>query len=114
MDDHRWADVLKRIRHVLVAVAAERSTITYGALRTRIDCDVPDRGERDLAAALRAVAIAADDNGEGLLSAVVVRRSGLPGSGWFRLAQRRGRDIADRERVWRTEVERVWAAFSGA
>lgn len=114
VDDERWADVLAQARDVLAAVAAARSTISYDALHARIGWDVPDRGDRDLASVLRTVAIDADDNGEGLLSAVVVRPSGLPGSGWFRLARQRGRDTGDRRRAWRAELERVWDAFSSA
>jgi hypothetical protein len=116
MDDEEWEAVVTHTRHVLVSVAAERSTITYDALRHRLradaNVDVDARGDRDLAAVLRAVSVAADDAGEGLLSAVVVRRSGLPGGGWFRLAQERGRVITDRGSTWRTEVELVWSAFA--
>lgn len=97
---------------MLTDVAAARSIITYDALHARLGWDVPHGGDRDLASVLRTVSIAADDNGEGLLSAVVVRPSGLPGSGWFRLAQQRGRDTSDRERAWRAELERVWDRFS--
>jgi hypothetical protein len=112
VDDDRWAEVLQDIRQVLTAVASARSTITYDALHARLGGDVPSRGERDLAAALRAVSIAADEAGEGLLSAVVVRQSGRPGGGWFRLAEQRGRDVSDESQAWRAEVERVWRAFS--
>lgn len=112
VDDNRWAEVVEQARHVLTAVAAARSTITYDALHARIGWDVPNRGDRDLASALRTVSIDADDNGEGLLSAVVVRRSGLPGSGWFRLAHQRGRNTGNRRQAWRAELERVWDAFS--
>jgi hypothetical protein len=114
VDDDRWAEVLAQTRQVLVAVARERSTITYDALRARVGADVAGSGERDLAAALRAVSVAADEAGEGLLSAVVVRRSGRPGEGWFRLAEQRGRDVSNGDQAWRAEVERVWRAFSAA
>jgi hypothetical protein len=114
VNDDRWTEVLEDIRQVLATVAAERSTITYDALHARVGADVPSRGERDLAAALRTVSIAADEAGEGLLSAVVVRRSGRPGGGWFRLAEQRGRDVSNGDQAWRAEVERVWRAFSAA
>ena len=112
MDDQRWVEVVDRARAVLAEVAAGRSTTTYDDVRRRLGVDLPHRGEGDLAAVLRSVAVASDDEGRGLLSAVVVGPSGRPGRGWFRLAETRGRPAgSEPERMWREELERVWAAY---
>jgi hypothetical protein len=103
---------MESVRVILTEVAASRSTITYDELRVRLGDAPPGDGERDLASVLRAVSIASDEDGRGLLSAVVVRPSGLPGGGWFRLAAERGRDVSDRDQAWRTEVAAVWQAHA--
>jgi hypothetical protein len=66
-------------------------------------------GLDDLAALLREISMEEDAAGRGLLSAVVVRGSGLPGGGFFQLAEERGRDTSDREACWRAEHARVVA-----
>ena len=111
------ADVLEStVREILAGVAAQGTTITYGGLIDSVagrDPELARQAEADLAPVLRAVSRAEDDAGRGLLTAVVVRESsGLPGGGFFQLAEDRGRDVSDREAAWSTELERVHAAHS--
>ncbi len=53
-----------------------------------------------------------EDAGRGLISAFVVRQgNGRPGNGFFRLAEKRGRDVTDREVCWTREIahlQEVW------
>lgn len=108
-------DVLQSIRTVLVEVAKQRSTITYGELLDRLPLPVRSAAEGDLAPILRAISVAEDDAGRALLTAVVVRENdGLPGAGWFRLAAERGRDVSDRGVAWAAEVARVHRAWTAA
>jgi hypothetical protein len=49
-----------------------------------------------------------DAAGRGMLSVLVVRQEdGMPGAGFFDLAQRMGRDIRDKERCWSDEATLV-------
>jgi len=90
------------LRALLVGVAGRGETITYEQLRAELGL------EGDLVPLLRALSEAEADAGRGLLSAVVVRADiGRPGPGWFRLAAERGRDVADRERAWHAERDRL-------
>ena len=108
-----WAALKVRARAVLAEVAGARSLITYGDLAGRLGGELPLEEGRDLASLLRELSTEEDEAGRGLLSAVVVRAGGegLPGGGFFRLAESRGRDVGDRRAAWRAEVERVWRAF---
>lgn len=112
------ADALESIvGAILSEVAARGATITYGGLIDAVaerDPPMARQAEADLAPVLRAVSEGEDDDGRGLLTAVVVRESnGLPGGGFFRLAEERGRDVSDRVAAWSAELERVHAANSG-
>jgi hypothetical protein len=86
----------------LRACAAAQRTITYSALRDRLDF------HGDLVPLLRAVSVEEDRAGRGLLSALVVTDEGRPGAGWFRLAAEHGRDAEDPERCWRRERDRLF------
>jgi hypothetical protein len=113
----RVADELHDIiRSVLTAVATADGTISYEDLLDAIgrqDPGLRDRAETDLAPVLRAVSVAEDEAGRGLLTAVVVRPgSGLPGGGFFALAAERGRDVTDRQVAWHHELARVHRAHS--
>jgi hypothetical protein len=99
---------MQTLRELLVEVAARGGTITYEQLRTELGLS------GDLVPELRALSVAEDDAGRGLLTAVVVRRdTGRPGEGWFRLASQRGRDVADRDGVWRAERTRLQGEHAG-
>ena len=98
------------LRRVLEDVARRRATITYDELRAA----VPGLERDELAGVLRSVSIASDDQGRGLLTALVVGPSGRPGNGWFRLAEERGRDASDPAAMWRRELEVVYSAGAGA
>ena len=113
------ADELRPVvTDLLAEVARAGDTITYAELLEAIEARDPDlreRAEADLASVLRAVSVAADEAGQGLLTAVVVRSgSGLPGGGFFELAAERGRDVADRPTAWRRELSRVHQAAADA
>lgn len=108
MDGLADRDGLERARRLLAAHAARHATLTYSELRSRLAL------EGDLVPLLRGLAETEDEAGRGLLSAVVVQaESGRPGTGWYLLAARRGRDVSDREACWQAEIahlEMVWQA----
>jgi hypothetical protein len=99
-----WQALKDGARGALLRTARAGATITYAELLAAIGR--PD-GLDGLAGLLREISVEEDTAGRGLLTAVVVRSSGLPGSGFFELAAERGRDVSDRETCWRREHERV-------
>jgi hypothetical protein len=48
-----------------------------------------------------------------LASLVCTKATGMPGEGYFNVAECLGRDTAGRRALWEREVDRVFAAFSG-
>ena len=92
------------LRDRLVELAGAGATITYDELRRELGL------EGDLVPVLRSLSVAEDEAGRGLLTAVVVRAdTRLPGDGWFRLAEERGRAAEDRTAMWNNERERLQA-----
>jgi len=90
------------LRDRLIGIAARGETITYEQLRAELGLS------GDLVPMLRALSIAEDEAGRGLLTAVVVQPdSGMPGGGWFRLAEARGRDASDPVAMWNEERARL-------
>jgi hypothetical protein len=90
------------LRDRLIEIAARGDTISYEQLRVELGL------AGDLVPMLRALSIAEDEAGRGLLTAVVVRPdSGMPGDGWFRLAEQRGRSGSDRVAMWNDERTRL-------
>jgi hypothetical protein len=100
---------------LLGPVAAAGATLTYRRLRELLGPHSVDgeQGRPDLASVLRAVSLAEENSGRGLLSAVVVRESGRPGGGWYRLAEEVGRDVRDPAAAWSAERQRLMTAYGG-
>ena len=107
--DDTWEGRMRTVRALLLSTAAAGCTVTYDEVRDLLGNGVPHRGEGDLASLLRAASEAEEADGVGLISAVVVGRSGLPGPGWFRLAAEHGRDVGDRRAAWEAERNRLRA-----
>lgn len=110
-------DAAKReLRAMLVEAARARATVTYSDVSLRVfGGRVPARSRliMDLLSEVDEEEHAA--RGIIIASLVVRSDSGIPGQGYFTfLARRFGRDIADPERAWRGEAERVWAAYAAA
>jgi hypothetical protein len=103
--------VTAAVRSVLVEVARRRATVTYEELLGRLAPSERAVFESDLAAVLRSISTEEERAGRGLLTAVVVRAGGLPGGGFFRLAEECGREVSDRRSAWEAEVERVYSAY---
>jgi len=92
------------LRDRLVELAGAGATITYEELRRELGL------EGDLVPVLRSLSVSEDEAGRGLLTAVVVRAdTRLPGDGWFRLAEQRGRPTGDRTAMWNDERARLRA-----
>jgi len=93
--------------------ARERGTLTYAELCREVTSITLKPRSWAIMGFLNEICTEADARYGIMLATLVVRAdSGLPGDGYFRHAERLGRDVSDRETYWRSEAERVWAAFA--
>ena len=108
----QWERAKAEAKEHLVSCARRRTTTTYSEL-----CEVVESARlRPYSFAMMAFlneVCTEEDAAHGVMLASLVCRkdSGLPGEGYFRHAARLGRDTADREAYWRSEVVRIYEAF---
>ena len=98
----------------MIDVASRRGQMSYSDLVEQItSCDLDPHGPR-LAQMLFEISTEEDEEGRGLLTVVVVHKTGdrKPGPGFFRLAAIRGRDASDSDRCWIEELKRVHDVWS--
>jgi len=109
-----WETAKAEAKAMLVARARRRETITYSELCRGVHAISLKPRSWAIMAFLNEVCSEEDAEHGVMLATLVVRAdSGLPGDGYFRHAERLGRDVADREAYWHQEAERVYAAFAG-
>ena len=95
-------------------VAARRGLIAYSELSNLMKTFRIEAFGLPMSEMLGEIAEAEDEAGRGLLTVIVVHKAGdqEPGSGFFELAEKRGRDVSDRMVLWVTEFKKVhdyWA-----
>ena len=111
-------DAAKREGHaaMVAAVRSPAGAITYGELATRITAIPFEADSHNFHGLLGEISQEENALGRGMLSVVVVHRSGekrgQPGDGFFKLAQELGRDTHDRLRFWAAELEHVRRAWT--
>lgn len=107
-----WDAAKLEARDVMIAVARRKSLIFYSDLVGKITTVAFDYHDVRLNGLLEDVSIDEDEQGRGMLSAVVVYKTGeakgQPGPGFFELAAKLGRRTGDKERCWSEEVARVY------
>lgn len=110
-----WNAAKAEIRAVLIDCARRGAFIAYSDLVRRVGAlDLQARDPR-LDALLEELSTAEAEAGRGMLSVLVVHKSGdqRPGGGFFALAERLQRDTSDRDRLWVEEFRKVcvvWAS----
>jgi methyl coenzyme M reductase subunit C len=93
--------------------ARERGTLTYAELCREVTAIALKPRSWAIMGFLNEICTEADAKYGIMLATLVVRAdSGLPGDGYFRHAERLGRDVTDPEAYWRSEAERVWAVYA--
>ncbi len=98
-----------RVGFAMADVARRRETITYDNLAARVWSQPPRPDEEELHVLIMLASYSEDFHDRGLLSAVVVNESdGMPGDDFFDLAERRGRDVSNREACWKAELAKVY------
>lgn len=109
-----WEAAKQQANAFIQQRARECGTLTYAELCREVTAITLRPRSWAIMGFLNEICTEADAKHGIMLATLVVRAdTGLPGDGYFRHAERLGRDVADREAYWRSEAERVWAAFAG-
>lgn len=107
-----WSAAKEQARDFLIGRARERGTTTYSELCEVVTAVRLRPYSFAMMAFLNEVCAEEDAaNGVMLASLVTRRDTGLPGEGYFKFAAGLGRETFDREAFWRSEIERIYAAF---
>jgi len=98
----------------MVARARRKRDISYTDLVAGITHIALEAHDIRLDHLLGEIAQEEDAAGRGLLTVLVVHKTGdkMPGPGFFQMAESRGRDISDKEALWVHEMRKVqetWA-----
>lgn len=108
-----WNAAKEEARQAMICVARHRETISYSDLAAKIaTCSLEPHDPR-LNRMLTQISSEENDAGRGLLTAVVVHKdNNRPGAGFFELAESRGRNVAERDRLWIEETKNVYDVWS--
>ena len=112
--EHVWNAAKDEARAAMIEVARRGRTMSYTELVQKItSCYLEPRDSR-LAHMLGEISTEEDREGRGLLTVVVVHKTGdmKPGPGFFELAECLGRDVSDAERCWVEESRKVYEVWS--
>lgn len=108
-----WVSAREHMRSVLVDVARQRGTITYGELAGLVGRGHFSARSSGLMRMLGEVCDMENEPHGILIESLVVRAaSGIPGDGYFGYLASRGEDVSDRSAYWDREVARVWEAYA--
>ena len=112
-DGPTWESAKDEARAAMIDKARHKDVICYSDLVLKITkCDLEPHDIR-LNHMLYEIAFEEDEAGRGLLTALVVHKNdGAPGSGFFEMAEERGRDVSDPETCWIEELKNVHAVWS--
>lgn len=109
-----WTNAVKKTHEILVDLAQSGyKTISYAELAAEIGCKKIGPKDRAFFSILDHVSLKEDAQGRGMLSVLVVQRTGakIPGRGFFYLAKKLGRDVKNKQEFWAAERQRVYAAW---
>jgi len=109
-----WDAAKQEIRNLMVARAKVRGMIPYSELVSKIKAVHLEPHDQRLFHLLGEVSSEEDAAGRGMLSVVVVHKSGdmQPGPGFFELAKKLGRNTSDILKCWVDELKKVHAVWS--
>ena len=112
--DSVWDAAKEEARNAMIRIARRGVTMSYSDLVLRIESCTLEPHDQRLAHMLGEISTEEDEAGRGLLTVVVVHKTGdmKPGSGFFKLAKQRGRDVSDTDRCWVEELNKVYKAWS--
>lgn len=108
-----WEAAREEMRRLLVARARAGNTIAYSELVVQVKTIRLEPDSHALATMLGEISEEEDALGRGMLSVLVVHKTGdlRPGPGFFQLAKTLDRDTSDLERCWVDEFNRVLSVW---
>lgn len=109
-----WDVAKRQARTIMIERAKVRGMIPYSDLAASITAARLAPHDQRLFHLLGEISLEEDSKGRGMLSVLVVHKSGdmQPGPGFFDLAKRLGRDTSDIMKCWIDELHRVHAVWS--
>lgn len=109
-----WDAAKQEARELMIAAARMKGMIPYSDLASKIKVVHLAAHDKRLFELLAQISSEEDDAGRGLLSVIVVHKSGdmQPGPGFFELAKHRGRKVSDILKCWVEEVTKVHSVWS--
>jgi len=113
--DEAWENARLEIREILVSRAKVRGMIPYSDLTPQIKSLNLEAHDQRLFRLLDELSCEENAAGRGMLSVVVVHKIGdmQPGTGFFELAKRLGRDTSNILECWVSELKKVHSVWSG-
>jgi len=114
----QWEAAKQQAKEVLIGVARRKGRIAYSELVGQIDALNLEPHDARLFHLLDEISREEDKAGRGMLTAIVVHKSGdmQPGPGFFDLAKSLGKDVKDPLVCWVSEFNKVhdyWANRHG-
>ena len=112
--EDQWIAAKEEARQAMITVARSKDVIAYSDLVRKITSCILEPNGTPLAHMLGEISSEEDEEGRGLLTVVVVHKTGdmQPGPGFFRLARSRGRHVEDDEHFWIEELRNVYEVWS--
>ena len=106
-----WNQAKSEAKYLLSQRAKLRGQMTYTELVQSFESIKLAPHDPRLCHFLDEVSAEEDEAGRGLLTVIVVHKQGdmQPGTGFFELAESRGRDASDVLACWIDEAKKVWA-----
>ena len=113
--DDDWIAAQQGAVDLMVKAARRRGMITYSDLFAHLSRISMQPHDPRVHPFLEEIAVAEDAEGRGMLTVVVVHKTGdmEPGKGFYELAKRLGRNATDLQKCWIAELHKVhayWAA----
>jgi hypothetical protein len=107
----KWEAAKRQARKVMIATAKRQRTIAYSELVKKIYDIEFEAHDKRLFDFLGEIASEENAAGRGMLTVVVVHKSGdlQPGPGFFELAEQLGYDASDKLAFWSAELAKVYA-----
>ena len=113
-----WEQAKQEMRLAIIKRAKQHGMIAYSELLNkvsslRLELEQPDH-RSVMAEMLGEISLAEDKVGRGMLSALVVHKTGdmVPGQGFFHYAEVLGRDISDKVACWVREIHKVYDCWA--
>ena len=113
-DPKQWHAAKVEMYAILTRTASVLQMITYGDLARQIKTVRFEAHDPDMWYMLGEISEEENKAGRGLLSALVVHKGGdmEPGSGFFEIATRCGRDMLNKQKCWVDELHAVHGYWS--